>query len=224
MINPTIAIIDSGVGGVSILNRLIKYFHAGNYIYFADNAYLPYGNRTKSEIKSRIEYIINLLKNEYKVDIIILACNTASSCINKQLDNLITLEFDKKNTYLATPLTKSNLKEINIIADKSLANQIEDNILFPKKIDTIIKRRVINHKLNRLKNLVLGCTHYELVFDSFKKHCPITKVTLNSDIILNKVKNIKYTTNSINIKIFLSKESNNYRNKINSLINNLFSR
>ena len=47
-----IGIIDSGIGGVSILNQLIELNKTGNYVYFADNKYMPYGNKTKLFILS----------------------------------------------------------------------------------------------------------------------------------------------------------------------------
>ena len=39
-----IAIIDSGIGGVSVLKQLTNKHGGGNFIYFADNLYMPYGN------------------------------------------------------------------------------------------------------------------------------------------------------------------------------------
>ena len=47
----SIAIIDSGIGGISVLKALINKFGTGNYIYYADNLYMPYGNKSKTVIK-----------------------------------------------------------------------------------------------------------------------------------------------------------------------------
>ena len=80
--NPTIAIIDSGIGGVSVLKQLIEKFKAGNYIYFADNLYMPYGNKSKTWLKKRIEFLLNSLKTKYGIKHFIIACNTASTTIN----------------------------------------------------------------------------------------------------------------------------------------------
>ena len=62
--NPTIAIIDSGIGGISILRQLIKRYKAGNYLYFADNLFMPYGNKTKVWLNKRIDSIIKELQNK----------------------------------------------------------------------------------------------------------------------------------------------------------------
>ena len=79
--NPTIAIVDSGIGGVSVLKQLIAKYNGGNFIYFADNLYMPYGNKNKIWLKNRIEEIIGILQDRYNVDYIIIACNTASSVL-----------------------------------------------------------------------------------------------------------------------------------------------
>jgi len=84
----TIAIIDSGIGGISILNQMIEYKISNRYIYFADNLYMPYGNKSKEFIKERIIKIIRHLQTKYNVRYIVLACNTASSCVkDEELEN-----------------------------------------------------------------------------------------------------------------------------------------
>ena len=116
-LSPTIAIVDSGIGGISVLNKLIKRYQSGNYIYFADNLYMPYGTKSKAEIKERILNIIDNLKQNYQVDMIIIACNTASSVLkNIDINGVIKFEFnDKKATYLTTPLTQKSLKNLKTI-------------------------------------------------------------------------------------------------------------
>lgn len=218
-VNPTIAIVDSGIGGVSILKQLINKYNAGNYIYFADNLYMPYGNKTKKWLNNRIEYIIDMLKNKYNVDYIIIACNTASASIDKtKFKNIYSMEFNKKYKYLATNLTKQNIPELEIIADNTLAKQIDINIFNNDKLTNTIKTHIKKHNLNKLKNLVLGCTHYELVEDCFKKYCPKTKIIKNSSFVINKM-NFNININELNIAIILSKNDNKYNQKIKQLLN-----
>lgn len=213
----TIAIIDSGIGGISILNRLIKKYNCGNYIYFADNLYMPYGNKTTSFLSERLDYIINLLFNDYKADLIIIACNTASSVIDKtKYKNIITMQFDNTKTYFATALTKQNLKDVNVIADNTLASQIEQNIFDKASLEKIICAHIKKYKLNKLSSFVLGCTHYELVKDIFIKHCKKTKVLSNIDFIIDKI-NVKKCRN-LNVICLQSKCSLCYNKKIQRLI------
>ena len=73
-----IGIFDSGIGGISVLNELIKLMPQENYIYFADSSNFPYGKKNKSElvnIGSNIlsKFSINNAKS------VVIACNTMST-------------------------------------------------------------------------------------------------------------------------------------------------
>lgn len=214
----TIAIVDSGIGGISILKQIIKKHVTGNFIYFADNQYMPYGNKTKEFIKQRIEDIIYYLKNEFKVNKIIIACNTASSSISGlNLGDVEVLTFDKSKTYLTTLLTSFNLKGYNTISDGELACKIEKYIFKPHKLDYIIKCCVNKYNLNDLNSFVLGCTHFELVENIFKKYCPNTKIYLNSTGVIDKIEYKQ--ADELNITIVLSQKNRAYAKKIIKLIN-----
>lgn len=213
-LKPTIAIIDSGIGGLSVLNQLIDRYHSGNYIYFADNLYMPYGNKTKQFIAQRVKNIIQFLKDKYNPDVIILACNTASSILkDEKIDNVVCMKFSKAYRYLATPLTKRILKGVDILADSTLARNIENNIFNREKLEKIIKKHIKKNKLDSLESLVLGCTHYELVAEIFEKYCPNTQIINNSKYILD---NIIYSPqqDECNVEYILSKQSLKYCQKL----------
>ena len=76
-----IGVIDSGIGGLSLLKSLVSKYPNENYIYLADNLNMPYGNKSKKWIVSRICELINYLYDNFNVKLVILACNTASSCL-----------------------------------------------------------------------------------------------------------------------------------------------
>lgn len=215
--NDIIAVIDSGIGGISILKQLIKRYKTGHYIYFADNLYMPYGNKDKEFVKSRVEEIIDYLKTEYKVKKIIIACNTASSCLNNTKDeSLELLTFNKNKIYLTTELTQSNLKGFYAISSKTLASDIETNILKPKKLNKIVKECVYKNNLNKLPVLTLGCTHYELVADIFKKYCKNTLIELNSTKLID---NIDAANNQeLKLTIIMSNKTYDYEKKLLKLL------
>ena len=216
-LKPTIAIIDSGIGGISILRQLIERYHCGNYIYFADNLYMPYGHLKKNFLRKRLETIINTLRENYQVDKIIIACNTASAVLKGYTSkDVITMNFIDGYTYIATPLTKKMLPNLPVISNGTLAKRIEENI-FNSKLDKIIFKFIKRYKLNNLDSFVLGCTHYELVEDIFKKYCPNTKIYLNSQFA---IKDLNYEPNDENLSILFlqSNESKSYLDKLNKLI------
>ena len=77
-----IGVIDSGIGGLSLLKNLSNLYPNENYIYLADNQYAPYGNKSKKWLVARINELIEYLYANFNVKMVILACNTASSCID----------------------------------------------------------------------------------------------------------------------------------------------
>lgn len=216
--NQIIAVIDSGIGGVSVLKELIRKYGAGNYIYFADNLFMPYGNKSSKWLEKRVDYIINLLKTEFNVDHVIIACNTASTVINKdKYKNVYTLTFQENKTYFATELTKKNLANISILSSKILAKNIEKYIFDEKRIYRIVKNTVKRLGLDILNEYVLACTHYELIKSVFEKFCPNTTIINNSSYLLKDIE-FNNLIKELNIAIILSKKSDSMENKILKLI------
>ena len=77
MNNQYIAVIDSGIGGISVLRELIKSFPCEKFLYFGDNKNTPYGNKSKRDLLNLAIHNINILKS-YPIKAIVLACNTLS--------------------------------------------------------------------------------------------------------------------------------------------------
>ena len=59
MNNKPIGIFDSGVGGLSILAEVKKLLPNETFIFLADQAYIPYGQKSKNELIDRVTKIIN---------------------------------------------------------------------------------------------------------------------------------------------------------------------
>lgn len=78
MDNRPIGLFDSGVGGLTVLQKLINILPYENTIYFADTARFPYGPKPKEIVLQYSKQIINFLKS-LNVKAIIIACNTVSS-------------------------------------------------------------------------------------------------------------------------------------------------
>ena len=74
----TIGIFDSGIGGLSVFREIRKLLPAERFIYFADNAFCPYGTKSQAFIQERAREITELLVRR-GADIIVVACNTATA-------------------------------------------------------------------------------------------------------------------------------------------------
>ncbi|MBN1119969.1 MAG: glutamate racemase [Anaerolineae bacterium] len=73
-----IGLLDSGVGGLSVLREVHKQLPNEDILYFADQGHVPYGQRPIEEIhRFSLEITRFLLDNQAKV--IVVACNTASA-------------------------------------------------------------------------------------------------------------------------------------------------
>ena len=81
-----IGIFDSGIGGISILNKLLQ-SHVSDFLYVADTAYLPYGNKSAKLLQKRSKMITQFFISQ-KITTIVIACHTSSAT---------TLCFLKKN-------------------------------------------------------------------------------------------------------------------------------
>lgn len=74
----TIGIFDSGAGGLSVFREIYRILPEYRYLYYADNAHCPYGNKTADYITGRARIITEFLIGK-GADIIIVACNTATA-------------------------------------------------------------------------------------------------------------------------------------------------
>ncbi len=82
---PKIGLIDSGIGGFSILQAFLEHPKKAHYFYIADSAYLPYGLKSDEEIHQRMEILSRYLIEEIEVDALVIACNTATAISAEKL-------------------------------------------------------------------------------------------------------------------------------------------
>jgi len=74
----TLGIFDSGSGGLSVYRELVKLLPHERYLFYADNAHCPYGEKTVQYIQDRACFITDFLLDA-GADIIVVACNTATA-------------------------------------------------------------------------------------------------------------------------------------------------
>jgi len=201
--NSPIGLIDSGIGGITLLKQLSKKYPNESYIYLADNQNMPYGNKSAKFLKNRLLGLINYLYDNYNIKLVILACNTASSSaleylqknapvkvLGLDLNILVTDNYQ----ILCTRLSSKQYKHLNTYSPNRLATMIEENI-FDKTALTKRISKVMSNIDNLTNNIILGCTHYELVASTFIKLYP------NKNFILpckEFVKSLKLESQNIN--------------------------
>jgi glutamate racemase len=75
----TVGVFDSGVGGLSVLRALLAELPGAHFVYVADSAHAPYGERTVADVTDRSERITAWLRHSHHIDALVVACNTATA-------------------------------------------------------------------------------------------------------------------------------------------------
>ena len=73
-----IAVLDSGLGGLTVVNALQRVLPAEDLIYFGDTAHLPYGNKSPAAVCGFVRQIVGFLRPMNPKHVVI-ACNTATA-------------------------------------------------------------------------------------------------------------------------------------------------
>ena len=181
-----LGLFDSGVGGFTILKKVIEICPNSSFLYLADTARLPYGVKTSDEIRQIAEEISSWFSNQ-EIDAFLIACNTTNAIaldvIKNKLDvpvfDLIesaslTIQ-DSRVGVLATPstvktkaYTKSilNSKPETFVIEQSCPEfvpMIEMNRINSDKITDVAIRYLKPLLEKNIESLILGCSHYPLI-------------------------------------------------------------
>lgn len=187
---PTLGIFDSGVGGLSVLKAIRTRLPHHSYIYFADQAHVPYGLRPVDEVRHFSEEITKFLIDE-GATVIVVACNTASAAALSHLrlrfpetrfvgmEPAVKPAAERTHTgkvgVLATPATFEGAlyasvverfaKGVELFQDTcpGLVQQIERRDLDSQLTRAILERAIFPMLQCKIDTIVLGCTHYPFV-------------------------------------------------------------
>ncbi|MDG1990589.1 MAG: glutamate racemase [Dehalococcoidia bacterium] len=181
-----IGIFDSGVGGLTIASKIQERASKHKIIYYADNAFFPYGSKDEDIVIQRSIYLTKQLLSE-GCNIIIVACNTASSAalelLRKQFDvPIIGIEpavkpamentSSGKALLLATPLTTTGERlsrleknyvdqgQLYSLPMEGLAEKIELGLLSKDSLMSELQFILDEYYHLGVDALILGCTHY----------------------------------------------------------------
>ena len=209
-----IGVIDSGIGGFTVVKELREMLPGEGIIYYGDNLNCPYGNRSKKEILKLTLDMLDFLK-EKKVKIVGIACNTISTLIEDYKDrydfpilDIITPTADyiteSKKDNIGIIGTKFTIEtgsyqkkllsgngDIKIFAEPSsdLAGLIDSGNFEAPAIRDDIKFHLDKMKKgNDIEHLILGCTHYPIAGDVFKDEAPNLEIINPAYYLAEKIK------------------------------------
>lgn len=199
-----IGVLDSGVGGITVLKHIHALLPQESLIYFADSLHAPYGSKTVEAIQARcIEIAEFLLKQQVKA--IVVACNTATAAAIDMLREryphlpIIGMEPAVKpaaaashNGIIGVLATVGTLKSAQFAAllenygrnvevvtqgCVGLVECIERGELDHPATDALLQSYCAPLLAEGADTIVLGCTHYPFVKDSIQ-HIVGPEVTL----------------------------------------------
>jgi glutamate racemase len=190
-----IGVFDSGFGGVSILLESMRILPYEDYIYVADSANCPYGNKSQDEIVFLTENITEFLL-ENNVKMIVVACNTATTAAIKHLRAKYSIPFvgvepavkpasrmSKSGVIgvLATEGTinsdfynttksrfASDIKVISIAGD-GLVEAVEKSMMDNPATIKLLEKYILPMIDGGADQLVLGCTHFPFLIEQIKR-------------------------------------------------------
>jgi len=79
MKSPNIGVFDSGFGGLTVLNALLRHIPHASYTFLGDTARLPYGSKSRRTIAHYAAEAAQFLVNQQGAEYLVIACNTASA-------------------------------------------------------------------------------------------------------------------------------------------------
>jgi glutamate racemase len=90
---PTILVFDSGLGGLTVLREIAKARSDAGLVYAADDAFFPYGRQDEVVLVERVLAVMADLVAAHAPDLVVIACNTASTLVLPQLRARFTVPF-----------------------------------------------------------------------------------------------------------------------------------
>lgn len=190
-----IAVIDSGLGGLSVLRHLRRVMPGERFLYFGDSANAPYGTRSRGEVEAlTLAAAEQLMPRGLKA--LVVACNTATSAaivtLRERYPDMIVVGIepalklavdrcpDGGIGVMATPVTLREEKFAQLMARYSghcrvykipapqLVPLIEEGKADSPEMDAVL-RELLAPYLGKLDALVLGCTHFPFAAPALRR-------------------------------------------------------
>ncbi|WP_269624533.1 glutamate racemase [Prochlorococcus marinus] len=220
-----LGLFDSGVGGFTVLKKVIELCPNNSFVYLADTARIPYGVKTANEIINIAEEISSWFSYQ-NIDALLVACNTTNAIaldvLKKNLDvpvfDLIgsaasTIK-ESRVGVLATPSTVKTKAYTNAILEfnpktfvieqpcPEFVPMIEMDRIDSDEITYVATRYLQPLLKQKIQSLILGCSHYPLI------------TPLLTDILPSSIKLIDPAEAlSLRLKLFMDSKVSNHTKK-----------
>lgn len=192
-----IGVIDSGVGGLTVVHELMRQLPREKLIYLGDTLRCPYGPRSNEEVKQFTWEMVRFLLDK-SIKMLVVACNTATAFTLTELQenlHIPVIGVIHPGARSAIKSTETNCvgiigtegtirskaypdalkrikSDINVtaLACPLFVPMVEQGILSGEQAEQVIAETLHPLKLQHdMDTLILGCTHYPLIKETIRK-------------------------------------------------------
>lgn len=184
-----VLIFDSGVGGLSVYQEIYTQLPSLQYIYAFDDAGFPYGELPEAVLIERTQHIVSLLVERHHIDLVVIACNTASTVVLPTLRAQLSMPVVGVVPAIKPAALISKQKAVGLLAtpatvERDYTNQLISQFASDCEVYRIGSTRLVEVAEEKLRgqtvsldelagilapwqgkvdSIVLGCTHFPLI-------------------------------------------------------------
>jgi glutamate racemase len=119
----TILVFDSGLGGLTVLREVAKTRPDARCVFVADDAFFPYGDHGESELIARVVALMGELIETHRPDLIVVACNTASTLVLPHLRARFTVPFVGTVPAIKPACAQSVSKRVSVLGTQATVSR-----------------------------------------------------------------------------------------------------
>jgi glutamate racemase len=120
---PNILIFDSGLGGLTVFREVAKMRPDAQYLYVADDAFFPYNSRAEDELVARVGALMAELIAADAPDLIVIACNTASTLVLPHLRQRFQVPFVGTVPAIKPACASSATKRVTVLGTQATVSR-----------------------------------------------------------------------------------------------------
>lgn len=194
-----IGIIDSGVGGLTVMKELLERMPEENFIYIGDDARCPYGSRSPEEVSRFTREMLDAL-DRFGVKLAVIACNTATAFALEHMRPLYDFPIlGVIEPGARTAAERSESRRIAVLGTHGTVNSgayrrailalapeadvvqlacptfvplVEQAVYKTETADEAVRQALLPLKEQSFDTVILGCTHFPLLAPFIRKHLP----------------------------------------------------
>ncbi|ANE48326.1 glutamate racemase [Paenibacillus swuensis] len=220
-----IAILDSGVGGLTVVKEVMRQLPQEKIIYFGDTARTPYGPRTSEEVVQFTRQIVDYLV-QFQPKMIVIACNTATAVALEDIRsrvNVPVVGVIHPGARAAIKATQTGVVGVigtdgtirsgaylNALKQISPAIQVvsrscpdfvpmvEKGLFRSPETHKVVEKSLEGLSFPPMDCLILGCTHYPFLADTIGEVMgPNVSLISSADETAREISTILYQTNHL---------------------------